>query len=552
VTLNNYLTRLDLEPDPATLPERFPSPFDDVEPHPVVRAAALSLQNDLVRGRTHGLPAFAFDRPEGGKMIGVLLVEDSDGRVGWLKSFSGELVTRENVPGWVPAVFDPEARRAIEPSAEVAIKDLTRRIGELEASEAFRTARRELDQVRASFEDRRRKLRGRFEELRRLRGERRLAATAEDRTSRRVLDNESRLDDLERRRIEAALRDEERRIGAPLQRPGRRLLAMERLRRMISRRTMRGIHDTYLLTNAAGQTRTLRELFVPGEPPWGAADCAAPKLLSFAIRYGLKPLALAEFWWGPPPPGGGRVPGTFFPACRSKCGPILPFLLHGLDVEPRRTVRPDDFSDEQLVTLYEDERVVAVLKPAGMLSVPARDAGVADSAAVRLRKAYPKASRVLPVHRLDLDTSGVFLAALDLKAYEHLQEQFASRSVQKRYVAWVEGELPDDRGTISLPIRLDVDQRPRQVVDFVHGREAVTDWKVLDRRSGRTRVAFFPRTGRTHQLRVHAAHPEGLAAPIVGDRLYGRAGERLLLHAEALTFRHPDGRKVTVANPAPF
>jgi tRNA pseudouridine32 synthase/23S rRNA pseudouridine746 synthase len=156
------------------------------------------------------------------------------------------------------------------------------------------------------------------------------------------------------------------------------------------------------------------------------------------------------------------------------------------------------------------------------------------------------------VHRLDLDTSGLLLAALDEDAHQLLQKQFISRSLNKRYIALLEGELSEEEGTISLPLRPDLDQRPLQIVDFVHGREAITEWRVLERREGRTRVVFFPRSGRTHQLRVHAAHPRGLGAPIVGDRLYGKTAERFFLHAETLTFRHPNGNMLTVSSPAPF
>jgi len=309
---------------------------------------------------------------------------------------------------------------------------------------------------------------------------------------------------------------------------------------------MRRIHDTYRLTNALGETTTLRALFPSGEPPWGAGECAAVKLLQHAIRQRLTPLALAEFWWGPPPPGGARVHGAFYPACRLKCGPVLPFLFRGLDVAPRRAFR--SAPPPGLETLYEDEHVAVVAKPAGLLSVPGKDES--DSVLERLRAVHPEARLV---HRLDLDTSGVLVAALDEPTYHALQRQFRDRTVEKRYLAWLDGDVAGERGTVSLPVRVDLEQRPRQVVDFAHGREAVTAWEVLERRAGRTRVAFFPRTGRTHQLRVHAAHAQGLGAPIVGDRLYGSPGERLMLHAESVTFLHPArGERVTFRAPQPF
>jgi len=246
------------------------------------------------------------------------------------------------------------------------------------------------------------------------------------------------------------------------------------------------------------------------------------------------------------------VEGAFYPACTPKCGPILPFLLDGLDVAPRRTWKPAVAAADHLDIRYDDGRVVILSKPVGLLSVPARDESISDSVFARLQRRYPAAAGPLLVHRLDLDTSGLLVAALDAITHRDLQAQFEARTVRKRYVAWLDGEPGADRGTISLPIRVDLDQRPRQIVDFVHGKEAITDWKVLERRGGRTKVALFPRTGRTHQLRVHAAHRDGLNAPIVGDRLYGTAGERLMLHAESLILRRPDGRRLTVTDPAPF
>lgn len=331
-------------------------------------------------------------------------------------------------------------------------------------------------------------------------------------------------------------------LAQRLEREPHRLPAIERLRRFVSQQAMKAIHDTYVLENALGERAPLRSFFA-SEPPGGAGECAAVKLLQHAIRRKLKPLALAEFWWGPPPPGGARVHGAFYPACRNKCGPVLPFLFRGLDVAPRRPFRsrPAPFD-----VLHEDAHVAVLAKPEGLLSVPGKEES--DSVLKRLRDQYPNA---MLVHRLDLDTSGVLLAALDFDTYRQLQAQW--RGVEKRYVAWLDGEVRGDRGTVTLPMRVDLEQRPRQVVDLRHGRHAVTDWEVLERKGGRTRVAFFPRTGRTHQLRVHAAHRDGLAAPIVGDRLYGSEGERLMLHAEALTFTHPaTAERLTFRAPAPF
>lgn len=485
-------------------------------------------------------------------MFGVLIVSSDDGRIGALKAFSGQISGLWEIKGWVLPIFDATLRLDIEPDMDRRIKALTKQMEDLAASPGFLEEREKFTALRREFNERRLQFKARCSKRRRARRRKRAELASSDRISGRLLDNESRMDDIERRQLDLALKEELLAASREYRRMEKQLRAMERLRRFISRRAMQRIHDTYRLTNARGNSATLRELFPNGEPPWGAGDCAAPKLLAFAISHRLRPVALAEFWWGPPPPGGGRVEGVFFPACRSKCEPVLNFLLDGIEVARRRTWKPTVFASEELSILHEDHRVVLVSKPAGLLSVPARDEEVTDSVQARLKRKYPRARTVLVVHRLDLDTSGVILAALDLDAYRFLQAQFAARQVEKRYVAWLEGDVAGESGTISLPMRPDLDQRPRQIVDFIHGREATTHWTVLERRDGRTRVAFRPGSGRSHQLRVHAAHRDGLGAPIVGDRLYGTPGERLMLHAETLVFKNLDGKLLTVTDPAPF
>jgi tRNA pseudouridine32 synthase / 23S rRNA pseudouridine746 synthase len=324
-----------------------------------------------------------------------------------------------------------------------------------------------------------------------------------------------------------------------------------------SRELMAGIQDTYHFANANGDVRSLREIFAPAEPPGGAGDCAAPKLLADAYRRRLLPIALAEFWWGAPPRSGDRRAGSFYPACRGKCAPILTHMLVGLPADPPPVfgATPIDASAPRVV--YEDEQLLIVDKPCGLLSVPGRSAQLKDCVLTRLRDRYPEATGPLLVHRLDLDTSGLLLAAKDSATYAALQRLFAQREITKRYIAWLDGDVSGTDGTIDLPLRLDIDDRPRHIHDPVHGKRSVTTWRVLERTQRRTKVALMPHTGRTHQLRVHAAHPDGLDAPIIGDRLYGRAppadGQRLLLHAESLQFIHPTtGAAMHIERLAPF
>jgi tRNA pseudouridine32 synthase/23S rRNA pseudouridine746 synthase len=541
----------------------FPSPFDELGPSTLARHAAAVVLAELRSGVVAAdLRTDVLDEPAGGKMFGVLVVEDGAGRRGFLRAFSGTLGGRFDVPGYAPPIFDRDARAAVEVPGEAVVKDLLARRAAFASSEevvALRQAERAMttrhgsatDTMRARHRDRRAERRRRTAAL----------ATAPDAARNETAERraqQSRRDKAERRALHAAHAAERRTIDVRIRKVDRRLAAFERLRRLVCRRLMQRIHDTYRVPNARGATRALRTLFAPAEPPTGAGDCVAPKLLAAAYASNLRPLALAEFWWGAPPAGGGRVAGAFYPACRDKCGPLLPFMLEGVDVAPPRRFAPPSSETLPLRVVFEDDRIVVVDKPCGLLSVDARDRRSSDSVAARLRRTHPGA---LLVHRLDLDTSGLLVAARDGEAYASLQRQFLARTVEKRYAAIVEGQVDGGGGVIDLPLRVDVDDRPRQIHDPVHGRSAVTEWRrvgtvastAVDGAIAGTRVAFFPRTGRTHQLRVHAAHPGGLGAPIAGDRLYGHAGERLMLHAEALTFAHPTtGERVTFTSPAPF
>ncbi len=333
--------------------------------------------------------------------------------------------------------------------------------------------------------------------------------------------------------------------------------AIDARRAARSRELLPLIQQAYRLRNAHGDVRTLPELFAPKAPPAGAGDCAAPKLLAQAYALGLRPLALAEWWWGAPPRTGDRHAGSFYPACHGKCLPILTHMLQGLPADSPPLWGAGVIPADEPRVVYEDAHLLVVDKPSGLLSVPGRSGLLRDSVATRLRARYPEATGSLITHRLDLDTSGLLLAAKDAATSAALQRLFSLRQVTKRYVAVVEGDVIGDRGVIDLPLRLDIDDRPRHVHDPELGKPALTTWQVLARDGGRTRVAFFPHTGRTHQLRVHAAHPLGLDAPIGGDRLYGRQApaehQRLLLHAEHLAFVHPvTGQPVEVTRAAPF
>ena len=305
------------------------------------------------------------------------------------------------------------------------------------------------------------------------------------------------------------------------------------------------IFRQFRLHNARGEEQDIYQIFeetAHRNPPAGTGECAAPKLLQYAYLKGLKPLAMAEFWWGESPKGEIRHHGYYYPACRHKCEPILNFMLLGLEVEPNPLLTSNTDST-LLETVYEDEFLLVVNKPAGMLSVPGKTGQA--SVLTMLQERYPNATGPLLVHRLDMDTSGLLLAAKNKDTHAELQKQFEGRNVKKRYIALLDGvpQSKETKGFIRLPMRPDFDNRPLQMVCFEYGKPAVTRYEILSTATSpypKTRIAYYPETGRTHQLRVHSAHPDGMNCPIIGDPLYGQPSDRMCLHAERLEFRHPN------------
>jgi tRNA pseudouridine32 synthase/23S rRNA pseudouridine746 synthase len=578
---------------PPPAPDQFPSPFDP-EPVALARAAADELMA-LLRAGIPGVDMATLAAPGGGKMFGVLVVADAGGRVGYLRAFSGMLGGRWLVDGFAPPLFDPARRDAFWPAAEAELAALLAQHDALSAQLA--PLESELAALTARHAAERAALRAIHATRKADRAARRAAvpgtpapdavpgtpapdavpgtpaprvspdavpgtpaprvspdAVPDTHAALHALAQESRADTAELRRLDAAHRAAEGAVAARIAALTAERAALEAHRAARSRHFWDRIVDGYVVPDARGVHRPLSSLFAPHVPPGGAGDCAAPKLLAAAYRAGLRPLALAELWWGAPPVTGGRHAGHYYPACRGKCGPILGHMLGGLDADPAPVFGAAPIAADAPRIVHADRWLVIVDKPAGLLSVPGRHAALKDSVLARMRRRYPGATGPLVVHRLDLDTSGLLVIALDDDTHAALQRCFARREVTKRYIAILAGDVAADRGTIELPLRVDLDDRPRQIVDPVHGKAAVTDYEVLDRRAGRTRVALYPRTGRTHQLRVHCAHPDGLAAPILGDRLYGTAAaKRLHLHAAHLAFTHPHtGDRLSHDSPAPF
>lgn len=515
----------------AAPPRQFTNPFC-YAPHPLCLAAAREVQEWLASE-----VSLTADLAHEGKMFGVLVVRDGDGRLGFLAAFSGLLGGTNDLPYFVPPVFDLLRPGEWFRTEEAGISALNRRIADLEQAYSASGLARQLALRSAQAEARIESLKQHIRQHKAERDLRRQRPLSPNEAE--TLVRQSQHEKAELRRVRQAEAEALAALAAEADRYVQPLDAWKAERRRRSADLQEWLFHQFRFRNARGAAADLPALFEAadqGTPPAGAGECAAPKLLQHAYLHRLTPLCMAEFWWGAPRADGLRRPGRFYPACTGKCRPILGFMLQGLDVEPDPSAAPRP-EDEGLRVVYEDEQIVVVEKPAGLLSVPGRDE--ADSVLTRLRRLRPDAEGPLLVHRLDMATSGLLLAAKDKATHRALQAQFEARTVRKRYSAWLSGPVGPDEGTLSLPLGPDWHHRPCQRVDLEQGKPALTLFRVERREAGLTLVSFFPQTGRTHQLRVHAASALGLDAPIVGDALYGRPADRLYLHAASLAFTHP-------------
>ena len=515
-------------------PGRFNNPFY-YSPHPLCVMAAQE-----VRAMLSSDSAVAADAAKG-KMFGVLVVRDGDGVLGYLAAFSGLLAGRNNVPGFVPLVFDLQSPTGYFKQEEGEISALNRRIKETECSDEYVTAVAAVSDTKCAMEQQLAAMRDDMRLGKQRRDELRATATLTP-DEEAALVRESQFQKAELKRATARWQQQVAGCEAAVA-PFKELIAsMKKERKRRSAALQRWLFEQFKVLNAGGCEKSLLDIFAAHSgiiPPGGAGECAAPKLLQYAYLNSLTPIAVAEFWVGASPQGEVRRDGCFYGACKSKCEPILGFMLQGLDVEENALEKGGDISNINIV--YEDDHIVVVDKPSGVLSVP----GIMGGTSVQqwLRDEYLHSNELFVAHRLDMATSGLLVAAKSMEVYKELQRQFAGREVKKEYTAILDGVPVNGEGVIELPLAADYDNRPRQKVDYVGGKRAVTRYKVIGtvERDGRMCgvVRFEPITGRTHQLRVHAAHKDGLDCPIVGDALYGTVGERLMLHASRITFVHP-------------
>lgn len=529
------------------LPERFTYPFC-YTPHPLCILAAKEVQSYLTRQTAWK------DELRQGKMFGVLIVQTEHGETGYLAAFSGILAGKNLHPFFVPPVYDLLQPQGFFKIEEENISSINRNIRQLENDKAYAALSAELTRTIQSAENILATAKAQLKEAKTAREQRRKEKELNAQEEAELI-RESQFQKAEYKRLERSWKARITTLQTQTEDWERRISALKSERKTRSAALQQKLFEQFGMLNYRGEVKNLCEIFgqtVHKTPPAGAGECAAPKLLQQAYLHGWKPIAMAEFWWGDSPKTEIRHHGHYYPACKGKCEPILQHMLQGLQVEENPMLKRMQVPSQNLEIVYEDPWLSVINKLAGMLSVPGKEDAV--SVYSLMREQYPEADGPLTVHRLDMATSGLMLIAKTKRVHQNLQAQFKNRLVRKRYVALLEGIVPKDKGTVDLPLCLNPLDRPRQMVHTEHGKPAITDYQVLERLDGkRTRIAFYPRTGRTHQLRIHAAHPLGLHCPIIGDELYGEKADRLYLHAEYLEFTHPiTGETVRITKEAEF
>lgn len=521
--------------DSIALPAQFTYPFH-YTPHTLTELAAKEVQIYLQSRKDWA------EELQEGKMFGVLIVRTPEKRIGYLAAFSGNLAGSNHHSFFVPPVYDMLQPDGFFRQEEKNISAINLQIKKTENSSLYLEMKNELNAAKQYAAAAIVQYKEALKKAKSERDERRKSGISPEEETLLIRESQHQKASFKRKEKELQnfikeKQDKVRQIEETIC-----LLKQERKKR--SAALQEKLFGQFRMLNAKGERKDLCELFKStpqGFPPSGAGECALPKLLQYAYSSDLTPLAMGEFWWGMSPKDEIRHHGHFYPSCKGKCEPILRHMLIGLDIE-NNPLEDNIHQHTPLDILYEDDSLLVVNKPAGMLSVPGKND--LDSIFQRLRILYPHATGPIIVHRLDMATSGLLLAAKTKEVHQKLQALFEERKIKKRYTALLEGELSFAHGTISLPLCLNPLDRPRQMVDFTHGKEAVTYYETMGYENGKTRVYFYPLTGRTHQLRVHAAHSQGLNHPIVGDELYGWKSDRLYLHAAELEFLHPVTQKI--------
>lgn len=505
------------------LPGSFNNPFD-YTPHPLCLFAKERLESSL--------PSPA--QMKKGKMYGVLIVRNISGEVGFLVAYSGNEKETTTSFQFVPQVYDITNPNGYFRAEEQKLNKLNAAIAELKASPQLSELKQQLLRKEEVVKQTLQKCKEQNKINKATRANKR--NSTDDKDIHQQLIKESQAEKSHFNKLKKHLKNELAVLSAQIETFKLKIDTLKKQRKAKSGEIQQQLFDNYVFVNANGARATATKIFKQFQntlPPAGTGDCSAPKLLQYAFLNNYKAIAMAEFWWGPSPAKELRRHNYFYPACRSKCEPLLAFMLEGISIETKKSELPPPIK-----LLAEETSFIIINKPTGLLSVPGKSDD--DSVYAQVKRKFANIEEPFIVHRLDRDTSGLMIITKTKNAYIHIQKQFLNQTVKKRYVAVIDGTVKDNCGTINLPLRVDIDDRPRQLVCYKHGKEALTNWEVIERTKNLTRIHFYPLTGRTHQLRVHSAHIKGLNSPIVGDPLYGKKSARLMLHAEVIEFIHPE------------
>ena len=529
-----------------TLPSKFTFPFY-YEPHPLCKIAANELQNYL-QTQTDFDHNFGIDPLKKGlsigKMFGVLVVQNQHKEIGYISAVSGKLAEKNIHKKLVPPVYDMLTKDSHFLEEEHVLNKINLSLESLEKNTEYLS-------LQAQYQSENKK------------------ATIDIQEKKETLKSAKKNRDIQRKKAKLDLTSEayaafkqtlakesleakclfnnvtrywEHILNAIKEQSSaftNEIKLLKEQRKTKSAALQQYLFKQYQFLNSKKEVKNLSQLFAETSEqnlPAGSGECAAPKLLQYAFLNDLKPIAMAEFWWGESPNKEIRKHQQFYPACQGKCKPILTHMLAGIEMDINPLLQNPAIGKE-LETIFEDENLIVVYKPEAFLSVPGIQ--IQDSVYTRIKQQVKNISGPIIVHRLDMATSGLLLLAKNKKAHKNLQSQFINKTVKKRYTALLDGIVTDNMGTINLPLRVDLDDRPRQLVCYEYGKQAETKWEVIERKNGKTKIHFYPISGRTHQLRVHASHILGLNIPIIGDDLYGKKSDRLYLHADTLEFKHP-------------
>ncbi len=548
--MSEYFTSFKEEISNISPPAKFTFPFY-YEPHELSLIAAKELQQYLTEqpgwNEKFGLTGTSTEEAIG-KMFGVLVVQNTKGELGYISAVSGKLFNSNKHEKFVPPVFDMHAVDGFFNTGIIEVGRLITEINTLKNQEEYLKNLSELEEVQQAMnldlaDAKKRNILAK-QERNAIKNEARVTVFGEDFTALCTrLKQESANKKFYLMHLTEHWEEKIDRIKQKTDPITNKIKSLKNTRQATSASLQQQLFEHYDFLNIEGNSKNLIDIFKEtalNKPPAAAGECAAPKLLQYAFKQNLKPIAIAEFWWGKSPSSEIRKHKNYYPACQGKCKPILGHMLLGMEVDDNPMLQ-NPGEEVQIKTVYEDEHMVVINKPQELLSVPG--VNIKDCVYQRMKDKYPKATGPLTVHRLDMQTSGIMLIAKTSEVHKVLQKQFMDRSIKKRYVALLDGNLKTDNGAIELPLFPDYEDRPRQLVCYDNGKHALTKYEVIERKNNTTRIYFYPVTGRTHQLRVHSAHQKGLNIPILGDDMYGKPAERLYLHAQFIQFTHPVSNK---------